>query len=270
MYQGTSNSPNIGVTGVSLTSTDAFVPSNATSLLIATAVAANANFATTLGASPTRDGTIELQVVNTGASIATQETFVDSATGAISVSPVLYAPETTFTAYDNVAVTLGAFGSTDVGVSAYIKVFQNVPSSSNAGAPALSVQSGADEGDVLQIGLPAVSTAALRIANINLLVSSSIDPSLGAEDAIGQIDGALTTLLSERASIGALSVRLGEDLDDDQTAATNLQASESAIRDTDVGAESTNFTREQILAQTDTALLAQANVNPQTALILFR
>jgi flagellin len=76
-------------------------------------------------------------------------------------------------------------------------------------------------------------------------------------------------LLTQRANLGAVIVRLNEDADNDNIAATNLQASESAIADLDVGAESTNFNKLQVLVQVGTSVLAQANTNAQSVLRLF-
>jgi flagellin len=277
-YVQPSSAPNIGIANVSVTNfaIDANTGEvysgapSATTLLIATAVAANANFQTTAGATPTLDGTIELQVINTGVSIAAQATFISSATGAVSVSPTLIAPGTSFSGFDNVQITAGTFGASDVGETAYVKILQNVAAATNANAPALQIQSGANEGDTIQIGFAAVNTQTLRIANINLLVSSAQDPSLGAEDAIGQIDAALSHLLTQRAALGALTVRLGEDADNDQSAAVNLQASESSIADADIGKETTEFVRDQILTSIGTSVVAASNTNAQTALQLFR
>ena len=155
-------------------------------------------------------------------------------------------------------------------MTSYIKVSQNVAALSNPNAPAFNFQSGANEGDTIQVGFQASNTQTLRIANINLLLSSSSSPSLGAEDAIGQIDNALQTLLAQRAQLGAIQVRLNEDQDNDNTAAVNLQASESNIADLNVGQETTNFTRLQILVQVGTSVLSQSNANAQTVLGLFR
>jgi flagellin len=255
-------------------------------LLVATAIAANANFNTTSGATTagiqgfnnaatgnTGDGTIELQVINTGTSIAVQETFFASQSASanpVSVASTLLAAQSVSDIFDNVSVTLGAFSTADVGVTSYIKVSQNVAALSNPNAPAFNFQSGANEGDTIQVGFQASNTSTLRISNINLLLSSSSSPSLGAEDAIGQIDNALQTLLAQRAQLGAIQVRLNEDSDNDNTAAVNLQASESSIADLNVGTETTNFTRLQILVQVGTSVLSQSNANAQTVLGLFR
>ena len=220
--------------------------------------------------SGTLDGTIEVQVINTGVSIAAQETFIQSASGLVCVSSTLYGANSSTSAFDNVTVSLGAFTSADVGTTSYIKVSQNVAALTNPNNPAFNFQSGADEGDVIQVGIQATNTQTLRVSNINVALSASSNPSLGAEDAIGQIDIALTTLLNQRAVLGAVIVRLNEDANNDNIAAVNLQASESSIRDLNVGQATTNFTKLQILVQVGTSVLAQSNANAQTVLGLLR
>ncbi len=262
-----------------------------TGLLIATATAANANFGTTVGnaangllgvqgytaASATSgytvDGTIELQVINTGASIAVQESFfnsVDTSANPVSVAAQLLGANQTSTLFDNVAITVGNITTADVGTSSYLKVSQNVAASSNPTQSALSIHSGADEGSTIAVGIAATNTQTLRISNINLLLSAASSPSLGAEDAIGQIDNALQRLLEQRAQLGSVITRLGEDADNDATAATNIQASESQVRDLDVGSASTDFTRLNILVQTGTSILQASNTNAQSVLRLFQ
>ncbi len=256
--------------------------------LAACAVASTGAFNTTpnvtnvgvqgIGGKATVDGSIALQVVNTGISIAVQETFINSATGKVCVSSTLFAAngvvkgtgKSSANGFDNVKITLGNFTTADVGVTSYIKVSQNVAALTNPNNPAFNFQSGADEGDTIQVGIQATNTQTLRISNINLAISSSNNPSLGAEDAIGQIDNALQTLLTQQATIGAVVVRLNLDQDNDNTAAVNLQAAESNIRDLNVGAATTQFTKLQILVQVGTSVLAQSNANAQSVLTLFR
>ena len=247
--------------------------------LAASAVASSANFFTT-AAGPaaglsgavgsTLDGTIELQVINTGVSIAVQETFVASATGQVCVSSTLYGATSIAGAFDNVNVTIGSISSLDVGVTSYVKVTQNVAALTNPNNPAFNFQSGANEGDVIQIGIQATNTQTLRISNINLALSAANNPSIGSEDAIGQIDQAFNTILNQQALLGAVVVRLNEDSNNDNIAAVNLQASESSIRDLNVGQATTQFTKLQVLVQVGTSVLAQSNTNAQSVLGLFR
>ena len=224
------------------------------------------------GGTGTLDGTIELQVINTGTSIAVQETFVasNSTLYGSSVAVQLFSANTAYTTFDNVAITMGNFSTSDVGVTSYIKVSQNVPVVTSSAGPAFSFQSGADEGSVIQMGLQAVSSSSLRLSNINLLISTPSGGSIGAEDAIGQIDNALSTLLTERANLGAVMVRLQEDSSNDSIASTNLQASESAIRDLNVSAETTSYTADQILISVGTSVLLQSNNNAQSVERLFQ
>jgi len=260
-------------------STAAFVAGTNTGLLVASITGA-AGFQTLTGtaqgvstaAGGTFDGTILLQVINTGTSIAVQETFVSSnfATNGSSVAVALLASGSTATTFDNVSITLGNFSTADVGVTSYIKVSQNVPLVSNSAGPAFSFQSGADEGSTIQLGIQATNSSTLRISNINLLISTSTGASIGAEDAIGQIDNALTTLLTQRANLGAVSVRLQEESSNDSVAATNLQASESNIRDLNVSAETTKYTADQILISVGTSVLLQSNNNAQSVEKLFQ
>ncbi len=261
-------------------------------LLVASAVGSTVNFATTIGTAAnglpniqgftsssltvgfTVDGTIELQVINTGASIAVQESFFASnvsvnGTNPVSVAGHILSSNSVSALFDNVQITLGNFTTSDVGVTSYIKISQNVAALSNPNAPAFNFQSGALEGATIQVGLQATNTQTLRVSAVNLLLSTSSSPSLGAEDAIGQLDLALQSLLTQRATLGAVIVRLNEDADNDNIAATNLQASESAIRDLNVGAETTNFNKLQVLVQIGTSVLAQSNTNAQSVLRLF-
>jgi flagellin len=220
----------------------------------------------------TVDGTILLQVINTGSSVAVQESFfnsVDTSGNPVSVAGHLLAANSGSVLFDNVGIVVGNFTTADVGVTSYIKISQNVAASSNPNAPAFNFQSGALEGAVIQLGISATNTQTLRISNINVLLSVASNPSLGAEDAIGQIDNALQNLLTQRANLGAVIVRLNEDQNNDNIASVNLQASESAIRDLNVAQQTTDFNRLQILVQVGTAVLSQSNSNAQSVLRLF-
>ena len=220
-----------------------------------------------------QDGTIEIQVAQI---TSTQQGVIVSffsssaATGAvvsvITVSTTGFVAATTF---DDVTVAFGTIGTLDVGVTSYIKVSQYVSAASNPNAPAFNFQSGAAEGATIQVGFTSTSTNQLRIQNVNLIGNTGFS-SLASEDAIGQIDNALENVLGQRAQLGAVIVRLQQDLSNDNIASVNLQAAESQIRDLNVGSETTQYTRLQILVQVGTSVLAQANQNAQSVISLFR
>ena len=98
----------------------------------------------------------------------------------------------------------------------------------------------------------------------------SMESPAQANIAIGVIDEALKKVSKQRADLGAYQNRLEYASQGLSVGAENLQASESRIRDTDMAAEMVDFTRNQILVQSGTAMLAQANQKTQTVLQLFQ
>ncbi|MCS6984321.1 MAG: flagellin [Leptospiraceae bacterium] len=90
-----------------------------------------------------------------------------------------------------------------------------------------------------------------------------------ANDAIGIIDQALERLMKQRADLGAYSNRLETAAKGLLVAYENVQAAESRIRDADMAEELVRFTTQQILLQSGTAMLAQANLKNQTVLRLL-
>ncbi|HTX55924.1 MAG TPA: hypothetical protein VMD47_02380, partial [Candidatus Acidoferrales bacterium] len=176
----------------------------------------------------TVDGTIELQVIDDNGTAAVQETFYGTASQTSTTSAFLLAPGERAELFDGIVTTLGNFSLADVGSTAYIKVLQAVQAPTSNPGP-LVVQSGSDEGDVVQIGIPAVNTNTLRISATTVIGASGGDPTLAAEDAIGQMDYALQQVTTIRAQLGASIVRLGIDQSNDDTAATELTASQSNI-----------------------------------------
>ena len=86
---------------------------------------------------------------------------------------------------------------------------------------------------------------------------------------IGSLDNALQQVLKQRADLGAYSNRLESTARGLMSAYENVQASESRIRDADMAEEMVRFTTGQILVQSGTAMLAQANMQPQSVLKLL-
>ncbi len=86
---------------------------------------------------------------------------------------------------------------------------------------------------------------------------------------LGIVDNAIDQVSKQRADMGSFQNRLELAIEGIDAGAENLQASESRIRDVDVARESVEFTRNQILIQSSTAMLAQANVKNQSVLQLL-
>jgi flagellin len=87
--------------------------------------------------------------------------------------------------------------------------------------------------------------------------------------AIGLVDSALKTINKQRADLGAYQNRFEMASKGVAIAAENLQASESRIRDVDMASEMVNFVKNQILSQSNTAMLAQANMKTQSVMQLL-
>ena len=90
-----------------------------------------------------------------------------------------------------------------------------------------------------------------------------------ASTAIGNIDTMLGIIRTERATLGAAANRLSYAVDNLSNISVNTESARSRIQDADFAAESAELARTQILQQAGTAMLAQANVVPQTALALL-
>jgi flagellin len=227
------------------------------------------------------DGTIQIQVAQLNATLqGLVVSFYTSGTSSYSQFSTVYTLGTTNTsfAFDGVTVNFNASaGTVDVNETAFIKVTQYISVNSNPNGPAFQFQGGANEGATITVGLVSVSTSQLRISNINVATTQLVNgnPStagavLGAQDAIGQIDQAITQVNGARAILGAVISRLQNASKNNNIASVNLTASASDITDLNVGQATSEYNKEQILVQIGTTVLAQANTNAQTVLGLFR
>jgi len=100
-------------------------------------------------------------------------------------------------------------------------------------------------------------------------VGASVGTAASAAAALSTIQTAISQLASDRAQVGANISRLETERNTISILRDNLSAARSRITDVDVAEESANFARQQILVQSGTAMLAQANVIPQSALRLI-
>jgi flagellin len=127
-----------------------------------------------------------------------------------------------------------------------------------------------------QVGANSADTITVSFANLASSVGAvlaSVNVGTTAASANGQIagiDSLIQSVSTERGNLGAVQNRLEHTIRNIAVTAENLTASESRIRDTDMAAEMMEFTRNQILSQAGTAMLAQANQVPQNILSLLR
>ncbi len=101
------------------------------------------------------------------------------------------------------------------------------------------------------------------------IASSNVSSFTAAQATIGQIDNALKAVNTARASLGAVQNRFTSVVTNLSTTSENLSAARSRIQDTDYAKESAQLTRNQILQQAGTAMLAQANQSTQSVLKLI-
>ncbi|WP_025039718.1 flagellin [Nitrosospira briensis] len=118
-------------------------------------------------------------------------------------------------------------------------------------------------------GLTAATTA-VTTASVVGFAGVNISTTAGAQNAISSMDSALSALNAARADLGAYQNRFSSAVSNLQTTAENLAASRSRIVDTDFAAETATLSRNQVLQQAGTAMLAQANALPQSVLALLR
>ncbi len=143
----------------------------------------------------------------------------------------------------------------------------------NGDQATLTFQTGANGGETVSVSLTDVGTVAAAVLAIGESMSDgSFDPTdNGATTgALNIIDTQIASVSNSRATLGASQNRLEHKINNLNVAVENLTASESRIRDADMAQEMVQFTRNQILSQAGTAMLAQANQASQGVLSLLR
>lgn len=143
---------------------------------------------------------------------------------------------------------------------------QLLGSGTGAGAAlgaSVTFQIGVDGDNQLSATLKSMSANKLGVSGLSLSSAAT------AKAAIATIETAINTVSEQRASFGAVQNRLEHTINNLGVTAENLSASESRIRNADMAKEMTDFTRNQILVQAGTSMLAQANSAPQNVLKLL-
>jgi flagellin len=135
---------------------------------------------------------------------------------------------------------------------------------------------GANSGQNMKITIGAMTTSGLGVNGLKVeglsgkIITGGILTQSGADKAITTINDAINQVSTQRSELGAIQNRLEHTVKNLDNSAENLQAAESRIRDVDMAKEMMEFTKQTILQQAATAMLAQANQVPQTVLQLLR
>jgi len=142
----------------------------------------------------------------------------------------------------------------------------------------LTIQTGANASQEMNIKINAMTPIGLKIefdenvkATTGTLGTNKVSIATGAaaRDSIGRIDTAINSVSTARANLGAMQNRLEFKIQNLDNQAENISAAESRIRDADMAKMMTEFTKNSILFQASTAMLAQANALPQGVLQLL-
>lgn len=127
---------------------------------------------------------------------------------------------------------------------------------------------GANMDQRTQVYIGTMTAAALGIRNVGTEEIMTLATPDNANRAIGTLDEAIKKINKQRADLGAYQNRLEKTVEGLDVAAENTQSSESTIRDTDMAAQMVEFTKDNVLSQAGTAMLAQANQSSQNVLSL--
>ena len=131
-------------------------------------------------------------------------------------------------------------------------------------ASAVTLQVGSTGNQTIAFTIGTISTTQLGVSGI------AVSSAASASAAIASIDAAISSVTTNRATLGAIQNRLEQTINRLGLMAENLQAAESRVRDADMAQEMIKFTKNQILQQSGMSMLAQANAAPQSVLSLLR
>lgn len=143
--------------------------------------------------------------------------------------------------------------------------------STTADGKPLIFQVGANQGDTITLTLAASDTGSLGIeydADLTKLDTATLNATATAN--LSLVQSAINAVSAIRSDLGAVQNRLEHTINNLGTTSENLQAAESRIRDVDMAKEMSESTKTNILQQAATAMLAQANQQPQGVLQLLR
>ncbi len=151
--------------------------------------------------------------------------------------------------FNKMSMLTGRFSDANTGVAATASMWFHI---------------GSNQDQRIRAFIGDMSPKGLGVENLSISTPESSNTTLGL------VDNALQKISKQRADLGAYQNRLEFTAKGLMTAYENMQASESRIRDTDMAEMMVDFTKNQILQQSGTAMLAQANLKPQSILALLR
>ncbi|MFT8661241.1 MAG: flagellin [Liquorilactobacillus nagelii] len=144
-------------------------------------------------------------------------------------------------------------------------------------ATTFTFQVGANANQTLSVQISAMNASALGLSDkIDIVASQTVTTDNTTADiksanaAITAIDSAIATVTTQRSTLGATQNRLNYAISNLETSNENLSEANSRIRDVDMAQEMTQLTKDNILTQAATSMLAQANAMPNSVLTLLQ
>jgi flagellin len=134
-----------------------------------------------------------------------------------------------------------------------------------SGGEGVTLQVGANYGQTISFGIGDMGAKSLGVDGTKVNVATQT----GAQNALDKIDGAISTVSKQRSLLGAIQNRLEHTIANLDNTAENLQSAESAIRDVDMADEMVQYSKNNIIQQAATSMLAQANQSNQGVLSLL-
>lgn len=212
----------------------------------------------------------KISVTSTGDEDDTTNTITETAIGDFT----LKTDGTIVDADNNTIATLATVTGSAAGVSelsfsggaagnAEIKVGDKIAAVNDQGKLILQIGANGSADQEVSLEVEDQSTTGLNLTDV------SVGTRQDAKNAIDSIDKAINSVSGTRADLGALQNRLEHTINNLSTSSENLTSAESRIRDTDMAKEMMNYTKSNILQQAAQAMLAQANVQPQSVLQLL-
>ncbi|HZT11334.1 MAG TPA: flagellin [Candidatus Baltobacteraceae bacterium] len=158
----------------------------------------------------------------------------------------------------------------DVGVAAAVETFYGTAPGTGQAA---QINTGGSEGSVVQVNLPQISTTALQISGISVLDPQTVDwlnnpigtssNQQACDDAEIRVENAISMIGQARAQVGSQVVAMNEETNGAANQIVNQVASESAIRDVNVGQAAAKLTMDQVLSKVGMSVLAQMQNSAQ-------
>lgn len=179
----------------------------------------------------------------------------------------------TITNPDNISQTVTGVGQSVI----YQGAEFTVKATSTGAGPSINVTSsgatlhiGANKDQNMLVDINEMSTNTLGDSAVGFVKDINVQTQAGANNAIKTLDKAIQQVSGERSKLGAFQNRLEHTITNLGTSSENLTSAESRIRDVDMAKEMMNYTKNNILTQAATAMLAQANQQPQSVLQLLQ